>query len=55
MKRIRNSEVAAVLRSYPKAQRDKLLEIRALIFATAKETKGVGALEETLKWGSPPT
>ena len=53
MKRIRNPEVAAVLRSYPKAQRDKMLEIRALLFATARETEGVGALEETLKWGEP--
>ncbi|HEX7924620.1 MAG TPA: DUF1801 domain-containing protein, partial [Bradyrhizobium sp.] len=31
----------------------KLLALRRLIFDTAKATKGVGALEETLKWGQP--
>jgi hypothetical protein len=30
-----------------------LLALRRLIFDTAKATKGVGALEETLKWGQP--
>lgn len=29
----------------------KLLAIRRLILDTAKATKGVGAIEETLKWG----
>jgi Domain of unknown function (DU1801) len=27
--------------------------LRRLIFDTAKTTKGVGALQETLKWGQP--
>ncbi|WP_424593258.1 DUF1801 domain-containing protein [Bradyrhizobium sp.] len=31
----------------------KLLALRRLIFDTATATKGVGALEETLKWGQP--
>jgi hypothetical protein len=29
------------------------LALRRLIFDTAKATKGVGALQETLKWGQP--
>jgi hypothetical protein len=30
-----------------------LLALRRLIFETAKTTKGVGMLQETLKWGQP--
>ena len=30
-----------------------MLALRRLIFDTAKTTKGVGALQETLKWGQP--
>ncbi len=31
----------------------RLLELRQLIFDTAAATSGVGALEETLRWGEP--
>lgn len=31
----------------------RLLDIRAMIFAVAAETDGVGPLTETLKWGEP--
>ena len=48
-----NAEVAAVFDAYPKRSRSKLLRLRALIFDTAAKTDGVGALEETLKWGQP--
>ena len=44
-------KVAATFSSYPKRLRDKLLGLRRLILDTAKATNGVGALEETLKWG----
>lgn len=50
---IKNPEVAAVFNSYPEIMRDKLLYLRQLIYETAQETKGVGELEETLKWGEP--
>ncbi len=43
----------AVFRAYPKPVKAKLLALRRLIFDTAKATEGVGALEETLKWGQP--
>lgn len=46
-------EVAAVFRTYPDPIRQKLMELRRLIFATAQTTDGVGSLTETLKWGQP--
>jgi hypothetical protein len=45
--------VDAVFAAYPKPLKARLLTLRGLIFDTAKKTKGVGALEETLKWGQP--
>ncbi len=39
--------------AYPKPVRTKLLALRRLILDTAKTTKGVGLVEETLKWGQP--
>ena len=48
-----DSAVEAVFDGYPKAAKEKLLALRRLIFDTAKTTKGVGSLEETLKWGQP--
>ncbi|MGF6310321.1 hypothetical protein ABIB82_004425 [Bradyrhizobium sp. i1.8.4] len=43
----------ALFDAYPAPVKAKLLALRRLIFDTAKATKGVGALEETLKWGQP--
>jgi len=45
--------VDAVFSAYPNPIKAKLLALRRLIFDTAKTTKGVGALQETLKWGQP--
>jgi uncharacterized protein DUF1801 len=45
--------VDAVFSAYPKALRLKLMALRNLIFETAAVTRGVGELEETLKWGQP--
>lgn len=45
--------VGAVFDSYPGPIRAKLFALRCLIFETAKNTAGVGRLEETLKWGQP--
>ena len=47
------SAVEAVFDAYPRPVKAKLLALRRLIFDTAKATKGVGALEESLKWGQP--
>jgi hypothetical protein len=51
--RKQDSAVDAVFDAYPKPVKAKLLAMRKLIFNTAKTTKGVGALEEALKWGQP--
>ena len=48
-----NSEVAAVFNSYPQKIKSKLIFLRQLIFDTAASIKGVGEIEETLKWGEP--
>jgi len=50
---IENPSVRAVFDAYPAKLRADLLELRQLIFDTARETGGVGALVETLKWGQP--
>src|SRR5437667_8922125 len=49
----RDSAVDPVFDGYPKPVKAKLLALRRLIFETAKSTKGVGTLEEGLKWGQP--
>lgn len=48
-----NPTVAAVFAAYPVALRAKLMALRRMILETARETAGVGPLEETLKWGQP--
>lgn len=45
--------VAERFERYPCAVRERLLQLRALLLATAAETAGVGAIEETLKWDEP--
>jgi hypothetical protein len=51
--RFNNAAVAAVFDFFPPKIRARLLALRALIFDTAAATKGVGVLEETLRWGEP--
>ena len=46
-------DVAAVFAAYPLPIRRKIGDLRALILAVAAHTQGVGALQETLKWGEP--
>src|SRR5690242_20115812 len=45
--------VQAAFDACPGPVKAKLLALRRLIFETARATKGVGALEEVLKWGQP--
>ena len=45
--------VAAAFDGYPNDLRVELLRLRELIFEVAAETPGVGAIEETLRWGAP--
>jgi hypothetical protein len=53
MQAFSSSAVAAVFDAYPPAAREQLLSLRELIFEVAASTPGVGALQETLKWGEP--
>jgi hypothetical protein len=46
-------EVADVFNEFPRPIRNRLLEVRSLIFETAAKSDGVGFLTETLKWGEP--
>ncbi len=45
--------MAAAFSSYPSSAQPGLRALRQLIFDTAASTEGVGAVEETLKWGQP--
>ena len=47
------SDVAKTFESYPPGIRKKLMALRTLILDVAAKTAGVGALEESLKWGEP--
>jgi hypothetical protein len=53
MKRFADKAVAGVFAGYPPGLRTRLLALRELIFAVARDTDGVGQLTETLKWGQP--
>jgi len=53
MHKINEPEVAKTFNSYPKGMCNNLLHLRKLILDTASETEGVGAVQETLKWGQP--
>jgi len=46
-------EVSQACAAFPVPIRRRLLEVRKLIFATAKAHDDVGPLTETLKWGEP--
>ena len=45
--------VERVFADFPNQLRHGLLQLRALIFDVAAQTKGVGRVQETLKWGQP--
>src|ERR1700752_1811474 len=47
------SAVEAAFDACPKPIRTKLKALRRMILDTAKATKGVGRVEEALKWGQP--
>jgi hypothetical protein len=52
-KKIADPKVQEAFSVFSPAVRKKLLLLRSLIFDTARQTEGVGELEETLKWGQP--
>jgi hypothetical protein len=52
-KKIADPKVKEAFSVFSPAVRKKLMLLRSLIFDTARQTEGVGELEETLKWGQP--
>jgi len=46
-------KVENTFNAYPEMIKQKLLFFREIIFQVANESDEVGAIEETLKWGSP--
>ncbi len=53
MEIIESAEVEALISSYPKNAKEKLLFLRSLIIDTAMKLKTREKVEETLKWGEP--
>lgn len=47
-----NQDVEKVFMAYPESVRERMLELRDLVYSIAKE-KEIGKIEETLKWGEP--
>ncbi len=45
--------VETVFSNYPHPVRERMLKLRQLIVETARETEGINALEQALKWGEP--
>lgn len=45
--------IAQALSRHPDPVRSRLLDIRRMIFLVGAQTRGVGPLTETLKWGEP--
>jgi hypothetical protein len=48
-----NPNVKTAYEAFPAPERDILLQLREMVFASAAEAEGVGEIEETLKWGEP--
>ena len=48
-----SADVAGAFENFPDEARPGLLALRDLIYRVAAGTPGVGALQETLKWGQP--
>lgn len=47
------NKIEATLAAYPAPIRERLRALRELILETARETPGVGRIEEDLRWGQP--
>lgn len=47
-----NQDVSKVFEHYPEAIRQRLMQVRALLYEVAAE-ENLGEIEETLKWGEP--
>lgn len=50
---IENEAVKQTFAAYPADLRERLLDLRELVFSTAEEIDGCGEIVECLKWGQP--
>lgn len=46
-------KVDIVFNNYPKHIRPKMMQLRKLVWESAKELENIAEIEETLKWGEP--
>ncbi len=53
MQKFKDPVVESVFDNYLMPERKALLQMRNLVFETAKQTDGVGPLTEALRWGQP--
>lgn len=53
MELISDPRVKPVFENYPTSVQKQMLQLRALVLATANEIEGLNKLEETLKWSEP--
>ena len=53
MRAFSNSDVEQRFKKWPAELRDRLMQLRELIFDVAENTNGVGHIEEVLKWDTP--
>ena len=53
MKPFADPAIAEIFSKYPAEVRERLLNLREIIFRTARSIPSVGPVEETLKWGQP--
>jgi hypothetical protein len=51
--KIASPAVAAAFAKFPAPARAQAMVLREMVFDVAARTPGVGALDETLKWGEP--
>jgi hypothetical protein len=51
--RVSDPGVKAVFASYPQEMREALRELRETVLNVADAVKGLGGIEESLKWGQP--
>jgi len=48
-----STKVSEAFAAFPDSARNRLMELRTLIFQVAQSTEGVGPLLEDLRWGEP--
>jgi len=53
MEQFQDDAVKEVFKSYPHSKRQRLMEVREIIFEVSREVVEVGPISEELRWGQP--